>query len=151
MSGKALRETLGFLAVVASLVFLAMEIGQNTDALASASSTALTDQSLEFFAVGLDNQVVARALYKQEAGEALDGFETAQLTRLEYMNFRIFENAFLQYRSGYYDQAEWDRYRRIITRALRDRPVVRVMWEQNRGEGFTPAFEREVDSLDPTR
>ncbi len=151
MSGKAIRETLGFLAVVASLVFLAVEIRQNTDALVAASSTALTDQSLEFFSVGLDNQVVARALYKQEAGEALDGLETAQLMRLEYMNFRIFENAFLQYGRGYYDTEEWDRYRRIIVRALRDRPMAKAMWERNQGERFTAEFEREVDRLDPNR
>ena len=30
MSGKAIRETLGFLAVVASLVFVGFEIRQNT-------------------------------------------------------------------------------------------------------------------------
>ncbi len=30
MSGKAIRETLGFLAVVASMVFVGMEIRQNT-------------------------------------------------------------------------------------------------------------------------
>jgi hypothetical protein len=30
MSGKAIRETLGFLAVVTSLVFVGMEIRQNT-------------------------------------------------------------------------------------------------------------------------
>ncbi len=33
MSGKAIRETLGFLAVVASMVFVGMEIRQNTTAL----------------------------------------------------------------------------------------------------------------------
>ena len=30
MSGKAIRETLGFLAVVASMVFVGVEIRQNT-------------------------------------------------------------------------------------------------------------------------
>ncbi len=33
MSGKAIRETLGFLAVVASMVFVGLEIQQNTRAL----------------------------------------------------------------------------------------------------------------------
>ncbi len=137
-------------AVVVGIIFLAVEIRQNTEAVVAASSTALTDQSVQYFSAGLDNQVVARAVYKQGVGEELDGFETAQLMRLQYLNFRVFENAFLQYRRGYYETTEWDRYSKIISRNLRD-PIVRAMWEWNRGVGFTTEFEREVDSLDPTR
>jgi hypothetical protein len=135
------------LAVVAGIIFLAVEIRQNTEAVVASSSRALTDQSVEFFAAGLDNQIVARAVYKQGVGEDLDGFETAQLSRLQYLNFRVFENAYLQYRRGYYDETEWERYRRIITRNLRD-PIVRAMWDENRGVGFTAEFERMVDALD---
>lgn len=135
-------------AVVAGIIFLAAEIRQNTEAVVASSSTALTDQSVQFFAAGLDNQVVARAIYKQHTGEELDGLETAQLTRLQYLNFRVFENAYLQYLRGYYDESEWDRYRRIITRNLGD-PIVRAMWDQNRGSGFTAEFEDVVNSLDP--
>lgn len=138
-------------ALVAGIIFLAVEIRQNTEAVVAASSTALTDQSVQFFSAGLDNQVVARALYKQGVGKELDGLETAQLMRLQYLNFRVFENAFLQYRRGYYERTEWDRYSKIIARNLRNHPIAKAMWEQNRGEGFTPEFEREVDSLDPTR
>ncbi len=116
----------------------------------AASSSALTDQSVQYFSAGLDNQVVARAVYKQGVGEELDGFETAQLMRLQYLNFRVFENAFILYRRGFYETTEWDRYSKIIARNLRD-PIVRAMWERNRGVGFTTEFEREVDSLVPTR
>ena len=120
-----------------------MEIGQNTDALASASSTALTDQSLEFFAVGLDNQVVARALYKQEAGEALDGFETSQLTRLEYMNFRIFENAFLQWRAGVITEAQWSGFRSACVFALTSQGG--RAWWRTRRFAFTEEFRDFVE------
>ena len=137
-------------AVVAGIIFLAVELRQNTNAVVAASSTALTDQSVAFFSAGLDNQVVARAIYKHGLGEELDGFETAQLMRLQYLNFRVFENAFLQYRRGYYEETEWDRYAKIVARNLQD-SIVRTMWDQNRGVGFTAEFEREVDSLDPAR
>lgn len=137
-------------AVVAGIIFLAVEIRQNTKAVVASASTALTDQSVQFFSAGLDNQVVARALYKQGAGYELDGLEASQLMRLQYLNFRVFENAFLQYRRGYYEGTEWDRYRDIITRNFRN-PIVKAMWEQNRGVGFTPEFEREVESLIPDR
>lgn len=134
-------------AVLAGIVFLGIEIRQNTEAVVAASSTALTDQSVDFFSAGLDNQVVARALFKQTAGEELDPFEAAQLGRLQYLNFRVFENAYLQYRRGFYEAAEWERYQRIIRRIFASDPVAVTMWERNRGSGFTELFEREVERL----
>ena len=134
-------------AVLAGILFLAVEIRQNTEAIVAASSTALTVQSIEFFAVGLDNAVVASALHKQSAGIELDPFEAGQLSRLQYLNFRVFENAYLQYLRGFYDEEEWDRYSRIIRRIFSSNPVAVQMWERNRGVGFTTAFEGEVERL----
>ncbi len=65
--------------VVAGLVFLGVEIDQNTRATIAAASEEVTNQSLDYFALGMDNQVIARALYKQSSGEELDGFEQDQL------------------------------------------------------------------------
>ena len=135
------------LAVIAGIVFLAMEIRQNTRAVIAASGTALTDQSIDFFSAGLDNQVVARALYKQDASEPLDPFEASQLERLQYLNFRVFENAFLQYRRGYYEDTEWDRYRQIILRNLTSNESAMAMWQRYGGGGFTADFTEEVIAL----
>ena len=41
MSGKVIRETLGFLAVVASMVFVGLEIRQNTRAVRGATVQAM--------------------------------------------------------------------------------------------------------------
>ncbi len=45
------------LGVMAGLVFLAIELNQNTQATIAAASEELTNQSLEFFSLGIDNQV----------------------------------------------------------------------------------------------
>lgn len=140
-------ELTGQLAVIAGIVFLAMEIRQNTRAVVAASGTALTDQSIGFFSAGLDNQVVARALYKQDASEPLDPFEASQLVRLQYLNFRVFENAFLQYRRGYYEDTEWDRYRQIIVRNLTSNESAKAMWQKYEDGGFTKDFTEEVRAL----
>ncbi len=143
---KAWLPHLANIAVLASIIILIFQVRQNTQAVIAASSTALTDQSIQFFMAGLDNQIISRALYKHGAGEELTGLETAQIMRLQYLNFRVFENAFLQYLRGYYEENEWERYRKIISRNLSD-PIVKAMWEGNRGMGFTAEFEREVDNL----
>lgn len=139
-------EVSGQIAIILGIVFLGMEIRQNTKAVVAASGTALTDQSVDYFSAGLDNEVIARAQYKQETGEPLGGFEAFQLVRLQYLNFRVFENAFLQYRRGYYDEVEWERYRYLIPRILTSNESAKAMWERY-GPGFTAPFVEEVASL----
>ena len=74
--------------VIVGLIFLGFEINQNTRAIAAASEE-VTNQSLDYFALGMDNQVIARALHKQAVGTELDGFERDQLWRHQYYNFRV--------------------------------------------------------------
>ena len=47
MSGKAIRETFGFLAVVASMVFVALEIDQNTASIRAQTRQQLSDANSE--------------------------------------------------------------------------------------------------------
>ncbi len=128
------------------MFFVAVEIRQNTQATISASSVALTSQSLEFFALGIDSQVLAPALHKQEIGAALTPFEEHQIRRLQYFNFRLFENAYLQYHRGLYDESEWNRYRRIISHLLSDNYLAAQMWEDTESH-WTVEFEKEVNSI----
>ena len=130
--------------VVFSVLLLVIQVRQNTRA---ANSTAVTDQSIAFFQAGLDNQVTARAIQKQADGEALSALERSQLARLQYLNFRGFENAFLQYQGGYYPSAEWERYRSIIKRVLASDSIARTEVDRMRGWGFTSDFERELDRI----
>ena len=137
---------LASLGVIAGLVFLAIEINQNTQATIAAASQELTNQSLEFFSLGMDNQVISRAQHKQSVGEQLDAFEQSQLRLHQYFNFRVFENAFLQYRRGFYDQSEWEKYRRIIYRRLSSDHFAKQMWEDSEGD-WTVEFATEVNSI----
>lgn len=134
------------LGVVAGLVFLAVQINQNTRATIAAASESVTNQSLEFFSMGIDNQVLARALYKQSIGEDLSDFEQHQVWWHQYFNFRVFESAYLQYRRGFYEQAEWERYRRIIRNRLTEDPFAKQMWEESSGK-WTSEFSEEVNGL----
>ena len=131
--------------VILSLLFLAYEINQSTKATIAAASQGLTDQSLMFFDAQLDHDVVSQAVYKQRQGEELSGYELHQLDLLQHINFRLFENAFLQYKRGFYEDREWDRYRRIIAEQMTN-PSVLQMWERTKG-GWTDEFAAEVESL----
>ncbi len=132
--------------VIISLLFLASEINQSTKATIAAASQGLTDQSLTFFEAQLDHDVVSQAVYKQRQGDELSGYELHQLDLLQHINYRLFENAFLQYERGFYEDREWERYRRIIADQMANNPSALQMWERTKG-GWTVEFAAEVESL----
>ena len=132
--------------VILSLLFLAYEINQSTKATIAAASQGLTDQSVAYFDAQLDHQVISQAVYKQHQGTELSGYELYQLGLLQRLNFRVFENAFLQYKRGFYEEREWERYRRIIAGHMAHNPVAIQMWEETKGR-WTDEFAAEVESL----
>jgi hypothetical protein len=132
--------------VIVSLLFLAYEINQSTKATIAAASQGLTDQSVVYFDAQLDHEVISHAVYKQRHGTELSGYELHQLDLLQRLNFRVFENAFLQYKRGFYEEREWDRYRRIIAGHMASNPIAVQMWEETQG-AWTDEFAAEVDSL----
>ena len=144
-SGQTI-SILANLGVISGIVFLAVEINQNTQATVAAASEELTNQSLEYFSLGMDNQVIARALHKDATGQELDSFERDQLQRHQYLNFRVFESAYLQYLRGFYDESEWDRYRRIIRSRLTTDRNARQMWDDSL-DTWTEEFSAEVNSI----
>jgi hypothetical protein len=132
--------------VIISLLFLAYEINQSTKATIAAASQGLTDQSILYFDAQLDHEAISQATYKQSQGDELSGYELHQLDLLQRLNFRVFENAFLQYRRGFYEEREWERYRRIIAGHMARNPIAVKMWETTKG-AWTDEFTAEVESL----
>jgi hypothetical protein len=134
------------LGVVIGLIFLGLEIRHNTQATIASASEGVTNQSLEYMALGIDTQIVAQALYKRVSGGELSGLEEDQLRRHQYYNFRGFQNVYLQYRRGFLDEDEWDVYRRVIASRLVNDPYARKMWTDSTGSWNT-YFQSEVDLL----
>jgi putative heme iron utilization protein len=132
--------------VIISLLLLAYEINQSTKATIAAASEGLTEHSLAYMAARLDNEVVARATFKHREGQQLEGIEHDQLVLLQHLNFRLFESAYLQYRRGFYEQSEWERYQRIIATAMRDNEHAKEMWNREEG-GWTAEFADEVERI----
>lgn len=134
------------LGVVAGLIFLAIEINQNTKATIAAASEEVTNQSLEYFSLGMDNEVIARALYKQATDQELNEFEQDQLWRHQFYNFRVFQNVYMQYRRGFLEESEWRTYAVVLRSRLETDPNARKMWSDTAG-GWNPFFESEVNSI----
>jgi hypothetical protein len=132
--------------VIAGLIFLGIEINQNTRATIASASEEITNQSLDYFALGMDNEVIARGLFKQATGRELDDFERDQLWRHQFYNFRVFQNVFMQYHRGFLEETEWNTYAVVLRSRLNNDPNARKMWEDTAG-GWNPIFEAEVHSI----
>ena len=132
--------------VIVGIVFLIVEINQNTQATKTASRDASVGHVLNYFEQNMDNQVIARAHHKFSSGEEINAFERRQLILYQYYNFKIFENIHLQYEQGLFSDREWAKYRRIIRRVLDGNEIALEMWTSRQGN-WTEEFEEEVADL----
>jgi hypothetical protein len=85
--------------------------------------------------------VEAEARY--EAGLELSATQRFILRERQHLNFRIFENAYYQYRAGLLEEETWLRYRWIISRLLTLNEPAQAMWERF-GPSFDESFKAAV-------
>ena len=77
---KETAEVLGVLGVIASLIFVAFEIRQNTNAVQSATIQAISEQSFELTLRSAENAELLAIMRKAEDGESLSVPERDQLS-----------------------------------------------------------------------
>ena len=141
----SIAEIAGGVAVVLSLIYVGYGLRENTRAIEAQTRQAFAAGDLTFFETALDQTVVAAALAKEEAGEELSLIEQSQLKTREHLNFRIFEHAHYQYQKGTLEEAEWDRYARIVRTKCTSEPA-QAMWGEA-SETFQPEFRRVVNEI----
>ena len=101
MSGKALRETIGLLGVVASLVFVGMEIHGNTVASQAAAYQAIGVATAEMHLALAQDPAMERLLTNDRAALAeMSDLERLQIRRVMLAWLRMGETVYLQVESG---------------------------------------------------
>jgi hypothetical protein len=103
---KEVAEILGVLCVVASLIFVGVEVRQNTNAVHGATLQAVSQQSVDLVMAGLDNSALRSALVA-----AADGTLSPEQTNLMIWfisaKLRADENRFRQVELGILDAASF--------------------------------------------
>jgi len=149
MSGKAIRETLGFLAVVASLVFVGIEIRQNTAVARGQARQDLAALNQEWLVLmGQDaewNDIYNRTW--RDEGE-VTALERSRATFMMILNLRRMENVYLQYREGLVDESALSSYGLQAGGAIYRGARFREYWEGGRN-GFDPGFVEFFDQRFP--
>ena len=149
MSGKAIRETIGFLAVVASLVFVGAEIQQNTLSMQVSAYQDLIQQISLLNTLTLENPefgalVAGDAAFTGEAGTLTDS-EAAQLDSYLWLLFRHADMAFYQHERGLLSAERLRSATMPMTTRL-SYPLFQGEWEQRRA-AFSQGYQSYVDSI----
>jgi hypothetical protein len=126
--------------VIASLLFVGVQIRQNTAALQAASYQALADQAMDLNLTVATNPDLASA-YAVFRGEP--GGPDQQVRSLVMAYVRAVENAYYLTKLGTFDARQ---LRRMTSNSLYAAPNFVLFWERN-GRRFDPDFRAFMDSV----
>jgi len=131
-------EAIGLVSVIASLIFVGVEIRQNTTAIRGATQQEISYQISEIYKIAVENEKIALI-----TSQAYKGIEKDDLSETDFSRFWLFtmmglrrvENIYLQYNNGFVGYEAFDR----IDMAFYRTSLVRQIWEE-RKNSFDPAF-----------
>ena len=140
-------ELIGFISVIASLVFVGMEISQNTTAVRGATNQAISDQASELYlTIATDRNIagLVKKLYDDVPREAFGPIDDMQLFMIVLTGLRRVENIFLQLEDNILDERAFDRIGLSFYRSKYSRKI----WEDNQqffDQNFVPFFKELLD------
>ncbi len=135
------------LSVVAGIVFLGLELQQNTQAIQAQTRDSITEKQMTYTSwIGTDLEVAA--VYRRGNALGLDELEDPENTMYRLLVagiFREWENSHYQYERGLFTSDEFEsrveRWRRNMSN-----PGFRDYWQSSR-ETFAPNFRAEIDQI----
>ena len=119
-----IAEIIGLIVIMISLVFIAVQVKQSTDAMRSEARQTQTN---------LDLSLVSRLVEYPEIGRIFSQSEVPSFEEKIQLNFwmigqlRTREHEWLQYKSGALDKETWESYRGVIYFVL-GTPRAREIW-----------------------
>jgi len=147
---RDLFEAVGLVAIVASLLFLALEVRQANLSTRIAARDGATQGHIEYMAHLLDSSVLASAIAKADANQALSHIETTQLILFHELRWRHYERVFYQYKNGVISDQEWAGYKSGIAQSFQDDNVLwkisRDSWENFKAK-LSVDFRTYVEGL----
>ena len=142
---SAIAEVLGATAVVVTLIYLAIQIRQNTKVARSATRQAIAESAAQLGTDLLENSGMAEIFVKHFNGEELSAVEELRLQARCYRDMRHWENVHYQVSEGLVTTDQWLGFRKNLA-ALFTLPVYRQYWEQE-SEHYSERFRSEVAAI----
>lgn len=149
MKKTDIGQVIGVLAnigVLGGVIFLAVELRQNTQAVELTSAEGFLSGSSALDLRIAQDPELASLLLRTQREEPLTDVEMLQLERWYYASLRQWETAQYLYSIGALDESLWLAYRHEIAGIMRRADLLTEYWKSNQ-ESFTPAFNAAIESL----
>ena len=143
----ALSELVGAVGVIITLVYLAIQIRQNTRAIRLDTGHDITEEYRDIFALMAENSGLSDLVHRAAADPAsISGAEKVRYYALNSNFLRAVENGFIQWSENALDQRHWSGMKRMLT-DYAQLPAFREYWPNRRhwfSEEFQAFMEAEV-------
>jgi molybdate transport system substrate-binding protein len=135
-------------AVVAGIVFLVLELNQNSRMMQTQTRNAITESILAFQFNAETSGLRAVAQKANNDPSSLTAEEAQKVGQLYVSNLRLWENIHYQYRNGVFDEDEFNAERNSWKGLGERTPLLRGVYCQLKQAGsLSPAFVAEMDKL----
>ena len=153
MKISAINEGVSLIAnigVIASIVFLGLEMQQNTAMMKSQTRNSIVENQLTFYESIIDNYDFARIESEFRADPDIDPYPTGSLERFQYALYvasqlRMWENEFYQYQIGLFDSDEFEA-RTNLWRVNINHPQKLASWRISENN-YAPDFRIYLNEL----
>ena len=133
--------------MIVSLIYIGLEVNQNTAAVRASTHQSMIDYGREQSEILLTNETVADLVEKGERHpEALTARERSQFYEFTSWRLATWESVFMNHEYGLVDEEVWrgwDGYYRLLTL---DKPGYTEFWRDNRTAYYAP-FMDYIDSF----
>lgn len=132
-------------AVILGIVFLGLEIRQNTDMMKSQTRDSISEKQMMFSEWVATESELAEAISKANSGQEMSPTEGVQYAYFLAGVWREWENSYYQFQQGLFDRDEFEprmnRWHDMMRTVL-----VRDSWAATR-MNYSPGFREEVDLI----
>jgi len=139
-------ELLGGIAVVASLVYLAVQIRQNTRTVRGSTLHQNTDLWISVFLRLVEPSIARAYVAGMTASPDISPLHYTQFFFICRAMFIGYENQYYQVRQGVLDPETYQAYQRSISAQFLAFRGFRIWWQQSRSV-FSPSFVKHIDEM----
>jgi hypothetical protein len=131
--------------VIAGIVFVGLELRQNSNAVRSQTRSQISIAYAELLQTQMLDNEFQEARIQAQGGEPMAPLGQSKMRFNILAHLRLAENSFYQFREGNYSESEFDGERNFW-RAFIARPQFREIWEDVKSD-FSPDFRQEMEAL----
>ena len=142
---SAFAELVSSVAIVITLVYLAVQTQQNTRALQANARQASLEVELGIILKVIDKPILYQGPPLELPNSNYTHQELIQIAAYNVAMFRTRESYWIQHRNGALDSEIWESYRSVLIHDIREEKQVRWVWDIF-SDQFNPEFVKEVNS-----